>query len=199
MLRILTIETRPLWSLGISRGRWWVRQAVSDDVSQCLSYAGLLDETPGKDAVDWWDDLAAIVRTEEGLAQVERGREGEFLTIRYESDRLAKLGLGNRQPRWIAVEDNLAGFDVLSWDRDASGSVHEFRIEVKAYSSAARFFLSRNEWNTANRFAPWFAVYLWNLAAGGPPTILSVGDLDVNVPVDRGRGAWQAVEIELEA
>jgi len=194
----IAVVTRPLWALAAPFGRSRSREAMPEDAAQCLEYAGLFDEPPGPASVLWWDRLASMFRADRGQERMLAGREGEALTVQYEKERLASIGLQDLHPRWVAIDDSAAGYDVLSWDRDSGGSVHELRIEAKAYSSLeARFYLSRNEWETARLFSPRYAVYVWNLDTRGLSRIMGVNELERHIPTDKGLGKWDAVRIRL--
>ena len=76
--------------------------------------------------------------------------------------------------------------------------MHELRIEAKAFSSLeARFYLSRNEWETARVFSARYTVYVWNLDTRGLSRIMGVQELEGHIPIDRGSGKWDTVRIRL--
>ncbi len=194
----IAVASRPFWALGAPFGRERSRQAMTEDTVQCFEYAGLLDDPPSQVAVEWWDGLAARFRNEGSERHREAGRQGEMLTLEYESQRLAQLGVTGRTPRWVAIEDNSAGYDVLSWERGDDGSLHELRIEAKAHSSfEARFFVSRNEWDIATLFSKSYVVYVWNLETKQLSRVLSVRELERHIPTDNGSGKWDVVRVSL--
>lgn len=189
---------RPIWILGAPKGRHWCRRSVDEDTEQCLLDAGLLDESPSPEVVDWWDNLAAVVRGERAAASLEVGRAGEKLTLEHEGARLVARGMGHLVPVWVAVEDNTAGYDIRSWSSATDGSTIPRLIEVKAFSgSRARFFLSRHEWETALRYPDRYCFHIWDLESRALLE-MGVAEMEGHVPSDQGRGSWGSVEITIQ-
>lgn len=83
------------------------------------------------------------------------GEEAEIFVLSYERKRL------NYQKEVIKISDyNVsAGFDILSFNTEDSDRADRY-IEVKSYSGDIRFFLSRNEIETANTNRKSFFLYL---------------------------------------
>ena len=51
-----------------------------------------------------------------------------------------------KKPKWISYEDNRAGYDVLSWDKEQN----EIFIEVKSTNnSTGLFYLTKGEWRVS--------------------------------------------------
>lgn len=182
---------QPLWARLAPAGRSHVLQAVGVNGAQCLRAAGLLDMNPR--ATGWWDALAMAHRGERDARLLAQGREGERLSLDYERARLQREGIA-REPVWVAIEDNMVGYDVLSYALHDGAEV-SCLIEVKTtQSSPPRMILSRNEWETAQQFGSAFQFHLWILPAGDL-TILSVEDVRAHIPTDNGQGKWESVEI----
>lgn len=119
---------------------------------------------------------------------------GEELSLRYEQARLHALGI-QTPPRLLAIEDNSLGYDIESWDVNDSGEQVPLRIEVKAHSSGEpRFFLTRNEWEVGQRLGPTYLLHVWDLGRQALRTI-SVEEVGLSVPLDRGAGRWKVVEV----
>lgn len=186
---------RPVWILGAPKGRHWCHRSVDEDTEQCLLDAELLEDPPSPEVVDWWDNLATMVRGERAAASLDVGRAGEKLSLEHESARLASEGVGHLEPVWVAVEDNTAGYDIRSWSLAADGSPIPRLIEVKAFSgSSAHFFVSRHEWETALRFPDRYCFHIWNLETRSLREI-GVAEMEGHIPSDQGRGSWESVEI----
>jgi len=184
---------KPLWERLAPAGRKHVLQAVGVNGTQCLRAAGLLDTS--QRATDWWDALATARRSERETQLLAQGREGERLSLDYEKARLQREGI-LREPVWIAIDDNMVGYDILSFALLDGAEVNRL-IEVKTtQANPPRMFLSRNEWETAQRFGPTFQFHLWVLPARHL-TILSIEDVRPHIPVDHGRGRWETVEISI--
>ncbi|MDP3549575.1 MAG: DUF3883 domain-containing protein [Novosphingobium sp.] len=181
----------PIWARLAPAGRNHVLQAIGVNGVQCLRSAGLLN-TDAR-ATDWWDALASANRSERDARLLAQGREGERLSLEYETDRLRREGI-SRDPVWVAMDDNTVGYDILSYARHDGNEINRL-IEVKTtLSNPPRMFLSRNEWRTASRYGSAFEFHLWNLNAGSL-TIFSVSQIEPHIPTDNGLGEWESVEI----
>jgi hypothetical protein len=185
------------WMTTVLRGRSALQQAAPPAVLQCFSYAGLLDDAPDTDALEWWDAQVELLRASSNQHLKVRGRIGERLTLEYERRRLSDLGI-EVKPKWTALDDEWAGYDVLSFELDSTGRLKNRLIEVKACSSKPlRIFITRNEWRRALEARDAYVFQIWYL-----PTQLMVEltweDIDVNIPVDKGLGTWSEVMVEIE-
>lgn len=187
-------EWRPLWARLAPAGRSHVLQAIGVNGAQCLRAAGLLGT--GARATDWWDALAAAYRGERDARLLAQGREGERLSLAYETERLRQEGIA-REPVWVAIDDNTVGYDILSYALHGENEVSRL-IEVKTtQADPPRMVLSRNEWKTAEQFGIAFQFHLWSLPAG-LLTVISVDEIRAHIPTDNGRGAWERVEIKFD-
>ena len=122
-----------------------------------------------------------------------RAREAEQLTLKHEAERLARLGI-RIPPVWMAIEDNTAGYDIQSFDLGAEGPVARL-IEVKStIASPLRFFLSRNEWETAKKYGGTYHFHIWDLQV---PRLYerTVADIAPHIPTDNEKGSWSTVHI----
>ncbi len=191
----IILRRRPIWAKVITLGRQRFATRIARDEHQCFREAGLLVTPATPDVIKWWDTIAAAVRSAITQANVEQARRAEGLTIEHEKRRLCALGIDD-EPKWIALDDNTAGYDVLSYDPGAAGLVNRL-IEVKStVLSPLRFELTRNEWDQAARLSARYHFHIWNLAAN-PPQLFerTVADIRPNVPEDKGRGRWIKVQI----
>jgi hypothetical protein len=196
LMEVVT-RVKPNWAYLTPYGRDRVRKFINEDQEQCLKYAGLLDTPPSERVIQWWNQLASVFRSLKEAQNIGVGSEGEKLTIIYETSRLADLGFTENYPRLISIENNSAGYDVLSIDIDAAGNVYEIQIEVKATTTnQIRFIVTRNEWETACQNSTSYRFYIWKLGKESP-AILFVDDLISHIPVDNGGGRWQDVELNL--
>lgn len=190
-------RTNPWWRRLFAVGRDRVRSALSPNELQCFEAAGLFSENPDTDIRAWWDAFQEAARSESDARRLEQGREAERLTIEYETKRLSELGIANR-PRWIALDDNTAGYDVQSYDKGPVEPIARL-IEVKSCAGRAReIFLTRNEWETAVEMAPHYRFHIWILP-DEELIELTPADVSPHVPTDRGNGSWQITRIELTA
>lgn len=180
---------RPPWIKNAIDGRLKTINYAPTEISQSLVEAEL---AVGYDdeVVAFWDHLAAIARGLRNSSLSEIGREGERLTIAHELRRT------NHKPKWVSVESNSAGYDVLSVVSGSDG--RHLPIEVKASTSGLRgtFHLTRNEWDESE-LMPLHIFHLWDLSSRSNPKLAVVPRLDVarHVPIDAGIGKWKEVEI----
>lgn len=185
----------PVWARLAPYGRERVKSALNRDEEQCLRSAGLFEEPPGIAVVTWWDRLAQAARATSNDRLLEQGREAERLSLQYEIDRLRSLKL-DLLPKWIAIEDNSAGYDIRSYDHGITAPVSRL-IEVKSSTrNPPRMILTRNEWETAAKYGDTFVFHIWALPAEKLQE-RTVADIAAHIPIDQGYGNWSQVEIEL--
>lgn len=180
---------RPSWAGLLVRGRHAVTTFADPDATQCFTDAELLD-TVDKVAIDWWDSLASRLRGVEEAARVAIGRIGERLSLQAEELRTG------REPKWIALEDNNAGYDLVS--SVGPNDDRPLVIEVKASTLAmrhARYFLSRHEWDVLSTH-PNAELHLWHSVSTKPAlTRIPISRVTQNIPIDQVPGEWQRVMI----
>ena len=155
--------------------------------------AGLFEEPASDETVLWWDKFAQAARAELNDRLLLQGREGERLSLFHERDRLAVLGIA-REPRWVAIEDITAGYDILSY---APGTVEPMTrlIEVKSSTqNPPHIILTRGEWEAAVQFGGSYVFHIWALP-GNKLIELNVGEMARHIPEDKGSGVWSAAEI----
>ncbi len=191
----MALLLKPLWAKVSPMGRDRVRAILSADQAQVFRYAGLL-ESEDQLVWGWWDELAVHFRSEESKKLLEIGRRGELLSLDLEKSLLKNLGI-EQVPRWIAIEDNLAGYDIESY-RLIGSDVAKVLIEVKATTQTELiFFLSRREWETAIKAEERFLFHFWYL----PEELVwvaTVNDIAPKVPLDQGTGRWDNVRLDLK-
>lgn len=188
------IEThRPFWMRLAPGGRSSVCAALDKNGLQCFRNAGLLGTS--ERAVVWWDRMATAVRMAQDADRLTQGRKGERLSFEREKAFLEAQGI-DREPLWVALDDNSLGYDILSY-RWHSDHVVNRLIEVKTTSSKPpRLILTRNEWRTADRFGDAFEYHVWVFPAE-TLAIRSVESVRRHIPSNAGDGEWLDVEILL--
>jgi hypothetical protein len=192
----LLVHDQPLWLLTCVRGRAAARSTMPPGVRQCLTFAQVLGGVPDDEAVRWWDRLVGGQREHSNLELKERGRQGERLTLNFETARLREIGITDR-PRWMALDDEGLGYDVLSYDRDDDGRLINRMIEVKACSgSRLEIYVTRGEWKLAAAVGHAYRFHVWHLPSQQLAEF-SVADLAPHVPQDHGLGTWQQMRIPL--
>lgn len=176
----------------LGRGRFIKRLKADEfrDIRSLFRQARLMDEPPGSEDIAWWDALQAHVRARQNVEAMERARIAEQLTMEHEAALLLKLGV-QALPRWMAIEDNTAGYDVLSYTVGEFGLINKL-VEVKStIASPLRFHVSRNEWDQAMEFGEAFVFHIWNLRAK-PPVLYerTVAQVAPHIPRDNENGRW---------
>lgn len=186
---------RPLWGRIITLGRSVFVQKLSRDEVQCFRLAGLLEDPPSRHIISWWDRVAAIARLRSDQEKMVRARQAEEMSLAHEKRRLAQLGI-NQPPVWMSIEDNTAGYDIQSFDPGSEGPIARL-IEVKStIASPLRFWLSRNEWETAKKFGSAYHFHIWDLQ--GPQLHeRTTEDIRPHIPTDNERGKWANVQIPI--
>jgi hypothetical protein len=196
LTRLLECD-QPPWIVAALRGRSALFSIMPPAAAQCFSLAKLFDSTPDTDAVLWWDKLAESQRSDENGRLKDRGREGERLTLEYEIRRLSGLGI-NEKPKWVAIDDEWLGYDVLSYDLKPNGATTNRLIEVKACSGLPlQIFLTRNEWERAIQAKDAYIFHVWYLPTG-QLIELDLEHIRSHIPEDQGSGVWREVRIQLK-
>lgn len=193
-LSSILVRDLPEWAklVTLGRGRFIKRLKAAEyrDVRSLFRQARLLDEYPSLDDIEWWDALQAHVRASQNGDAMKRARVAEKLTLDYEAEQLRKAGL-NAEPRWMSIEDNTVGYDVLSYTPSEFGPINRL-IEVKStIASPLRFYVSRNEWEKALEFGEAFVFHIWDLQRE-PPRLYErqVAQVLPHIPHDNEKGRW---------
>jgi len=128
-----------------------------------------------------------------------QARAAEQLTIDYEIKRLKEVGI-DKAPIWKGLDDNFAGYDVLSYDKGEFGLLNRM-IEVKSTTaSPLRFFLSRPEWEQALKAGPAYFCHVWDMAKNPPVLyVRTSAQIAPHIPSDNEKGKWSNAEIPLSA
>jgi hypothetical protein len=197
---VLLVEL-PEWAklVTLGRGRFIKRLKAVEfrDVRSLFRQAHLLDEPPEDDDIAWWDELQGHVRSQQSVETMKRARIAEQLTLNRERELLRKAGI-DKPPRWMAIEDNTVGYDVLSYTKGEYGLLNKL-VEVKStIASPLRFYVSRNEWEQAQAFGEAFVFHVWNLQPN-PPILheRTVDQVSPHIPHDNEKGEWKNVLIPI--
>ena len=187
---------RPLWTKFAMQGRERVRVALNSHEDQCLRSAGLFESPPDADVVDWWDIIAQAARGDLNDRLLAQGRDAERLSLDHERARLKSLGI-SAEPKWVAIEDNSAGYDIHSYDFGPTEPVARL-IEVKSTASGPpRLILSRPEWDRLEKFGARAVVHVWVMETK-TLSEFTIAEVAAHIPADKGTGKWLHVEIVIE-
>lgn len=178
-------ETSPRWRRHSIKGRSAALEKMPLDERQIVRYAGLLESDSR--AQSWWDRVSNLARFDRDAELLEIGRQAEHWSYLNE----LKTPLPPEYVKWISLEDNTAGFDIFS--QLESGA--QRRLEVKYIGKSNRFFLTRNEWDTALAFYDTWILQLWkNHDSYIEVTPLELRDM---LPADTPSSRWTEVELEI--
>jgi hypothetical protein len=187
------VETqKPDWLQNAVYGRSRVLNFCPVGIRQVFVEAGLAG-APDDEVVDFWDWLAGIARGFQNDHLLAIGRKGERLTLAHEE---ARTGT---PPRWVAIESNQDGYDVLSIR--AADDRAFLSIEVKASQGGmgGALHLSRHEWEIALD-RPLHVFQLWDLSCALPRlATVSMEEMAAHIPTDAGAGGWEGVEVPFKA
>jgi len=174
-------------------GKATLPMPTNTQVGQVFVEAGLADGTDDE-VVSFWDAMASMARGQKNDRLSAIGRQGERLTIEHEKGRTG------RKPKWVAIDNNEDAYDVLSVV--GADDPRSLSIEVKSSTMglAGRFYLSRNEWERAQETEN-HAFYLWTMRSNHEPSlaVITPQEMDDHIPIDRGKGDWENVEIPFMA
>ena len=195
ILRDYIVTLKPIWARRIPFGRKEAFLFMSDEEKRCFLEAGLMDIPANDEVIKWWDTIADIERENDDYLSV--GREGERLTMEYETMRTGK------RPVWQSIETNLAGYDIISHSDNTDDSV-EILIEVKASRKTiqnAFLVITRHEWEVANykNNVNRYYFYIWLLGDAKLLARISANDVLDHIPKESGAGTWENVKIPFEA
>ena len=194
-IKSIQVTFLPSWSKLLRQGRTRFTRSLNSNEKDVFTAAGLLDDPPSQGVVEWWDDVSSFGRMINDRAKLKQGRHAEMLTLEYEKTRLLELGI-NRQPEWLGLDDNFAGYDVMSYDLQPQGVANRL-IEVKSTTvSPLRFYITRNEWKQAEASGNAYCFHVWDMSKNSPNLhVRSVEEVARHIPTDRGKGMWNLVEI----
>lgn len=197
ILKKIMLKTKPAYLYSIRHGREAFVNALTEDEYQCFNDAGLLNKANlnNVDLLNWWDEVEKFVRKEEENNLLKTGRIGEIKTLNYEVNRLKKENI-NKEPLWIARENNNLGYDIKSFDKK-SDVIYEIFIESKCTKNIdGHFFLTLGEWRKALQKKDKYFVYHWHIDST-IPKIIKYEDLKKDIAINQGRGEWKNIEIKI--
>lgn len=195
---VLVAQGKP-WNRLVTLGREHLLDDLSRDQHQCFRSANLIENALTDDVVEWWDKLSGRVRVIGNEQKLIQSRKAEKLTVLYEINRLKRLGI-DAQPKWVAIDDNTLGYDVLSFDKGQLTPIGRM-IEVKSTTvKPLCFFVTRNEWDQALKLGASYHIHVWDMAAV-PPRLyeLTAEQVRPHIPSDQASGKWANAVIPVGA
>ncbi len=196
-VKVVVVQHQPLWSKTMRAGRKRFVSALDLDDQDVFRAAGLMEDPPSPEVVSWWDDVAGHARLIADIVKMEQARAAEVLTLDHERERLEKLGI-SKAPEWFGLDDNYAGYDVLSYELGEHGLLNRL-IEVKStVASPLRFMITRNEWKQAVKSGSSYVFHVWDMAKEVPELhIRTTEQVSPHIPSDQGKGEWSMALIPL--
>tara|TARA_R110002110_G_scaffold67928_6_gene184403 strand:+ start:2121 stop:2960 length:840 start_codon:yes stop_codon:yes gene_type:complete len=196
-IKAVLLTHQPIWAQSMKQGRKRFVSTLKQNDQDIFGAAGLMSESPSTDIVSWWDDVAGHARLLSDIQKMEQAREAERLSIDHEIARLKLLGI-TKLPEWKGLDDNFAGYDVLSYQPGQHG-LQNIKIEVKStIASPLRFIVTRNEWNEAIKSGNAFIFHIWDMKQQNPILhIRTAEQIKFHIPEDKEKGAWKTAEIPL--
>lgn len=196
-IKSVVLNHRPIWSKGMAGGlRRFIKGLDSND-HDVFAAAGLMETPISYDVLTWWDDISGFARLLSNQEKMKQARDAELLTLKYEQKRLKGLGI-QKKPEWPGLDDNFAGYDVLSYDL-AGTNIKNRMIEVKStIQSPMRIIVTSNEWEKAEKFGDTYFFYIWEMRLATPRLhIRAATDIACHVPLNNGMGKWKTSEIPI--
>ena len=187
----------PSWCKAMRNGRRRFLDSLQQNERDVFNAAGLLLEPPPLTVVLWWDEVVGIARMITDIEKMKQAREAEALTMECERRRLKSLRI-DKEPEWKGLDDNFAGYDVLSYDPGEFAPTNRM-IEVKSTTaSPLRFIITRNEWEQAIRFGSAYHFHIWDMQQA-PPRLYerTSTQIALHIPSDNEDGKWKTAEIPL--
>lgn len=188
LLDYIDIE-RPPWLQNATFGRSRVIRFAGSELAQVFVEAGLaygIDD----EVVAFWDVMAALARGQKNSRLSEIGRQGERLSIAHEQ---ARTG---RKPKWVAVDNNEDGYDVLSIVEPDDARPLSIEVKASTMGLAGSLHLTRNEWERSQEVES-HTFHLWAMKSNGDLALAVIVPIELkqHVPTDAGSGSWESVEI----
>ena len=194
----LITALNPKWIFKANLGRQFVLNEISELDNQVESKEILhtldickLKNSKDIDTVLWWKRLAENYRNNDD--NIEKGIDGEFLTLKYEINKLNEIDI-NKQPLLKSIDDETLGYDILSFRKSSKG-IYEIYIEAK-FSNNNKFFLTKNEWNTARKYMKNYFIYFWNDDYMNPK-IISFEKIKDYILEDKENSTWDKLIISI--
>lgn len=192
ILKVAILRGNYPWKGSFKFGRKYVLDALSVNERQVFRSAGLLDNEFSEEAVNWWDQMQNSI----GNSDFDMDfRKWEQKTFDQEVRLLKELG-SLEFPKWEAIDDNLSGYDILSY-RQIEGKWEEIYIEVKSSSTGLRrFYLSDREAEKLEKVPNCYFIHFWNTKKE-EQVIISGEEVIKHLPKNQGLGHWKTVLIDL--
>lgn len=211
----LVLKIMPSWVTFATKPLDERISAIPERWREILRDAELLYNPLSRDAIEWWKTLEQSISEIDEQLNMIIGEAGEKLTMKFERERLFGEKHFNlaQKVRWISKESDKCGFDIASFlgflKFSQEKPEHMILIEVKSTTSCSnlsfRFFLTRNEWETAEKNIKNYLFYLWKCIeiingdpSGEGPIIIPAHLIRNYIPLDnKDECRWTECRIDL--
>ena len=210
IVRVLLHQNKMSWVVFCSEDPKAFRTAVPDNWEQILDNCGLFNLS-NSDIFKWWQALFFKYDQDKEARLKKIGDIGESLTYNLEKERVTDDGYEpSVKVNWAASIDDTLGFDILSINGVYHSNGNETPVYIEVKSSELknlklfRFYISRNEWDTALSNIENYFFYCWagvksNGAFHSGPYIVSAKDIHKLVPSDQStQGEWRECRITVD-
>ncbi|RWA93339.1 DUF3883 domain-containing protein [Mesorhizobium sp.] len=178
----------PDWLQNATYGRSRVLAFAGPGIAQILVEAEVATGV-ADDVVEFWDLLASMARGYRDDRLLAIGRRGERLTLAHEE---ARTGAS---PRWIALDSNQDGYDVLSVKAADDPAPLSIEVKTSTVGTTGSMYITRKEWEQATD-SPNHTFHLWDLKAPSPLlAVVDVAEMARHIPTDGGTGEWREVRV----
>jgi len=182
----------PVWIQNALHGRSQVLHYLDHKMKQVFIEAGLLDSSDAA-SIKFWDALGSRARGLKDDRLLAIGRQGEALSIGYETHRT------NRRPKWIALDSNADGYDILSVVSATEEKQLSIEVKTTTVGLYGRFHISRNEWERAS-LAPNHTFHLWDISKRETRlAIVEPERIEPHIVANRGDGEWELMGIPFQS
>jgi hypothetical protein len=188
---------QPTWCKAMKQGRMRFLDSLEPNDRDVFAAAGIAKEPVPFEVVLWWDTVTGFARMISDIEKMEQARRAEALTMDHERKRLKSLGI-DKEPQWKGLDDNFAGYDVLSFGPGEFAPTNVM-IEVKStVASPLKFIVTRNEWEQARKFGPAYLFHVWDMRKTPPILyVRTTAQVAMHIPSNKEKGKWKSVEIPL--
>lgn len=210
IVRVLLHQNKMYWVVFCSEDIATFRAAVPENWGQILDNCGLFNLSD-PNILKWWQALFFKYDQDKEARLKKIGEIGESLTYRLEKDRVTNDGYDpSVKVNWAASIDDTLGFDIVSINGVYHSNDNETPLYIEVKSSALKnlhlfkFYISRNEWDTALGSLENYFFYCWaGVKSDGSyhsgPYIISAKDILDLVPTDQSiQGEWRECKMTVD-
>ena len=154
-----------------------------------LSENGLISFS--RDVIKWWFNEIA----EYDKNKIETGIEGEYLSLRYETD---ILGINKKLINHISLKKSDVGYDIKSVVSKKNFCFKPIEVKSTKNYEDPEIYITPNEWKKTS--IPNYIFHIWLMEEKYSHLYFLKGsDLVNSIPKNMGLGNWQSVKIKVKS